>query len=95
MDEGTGTSVQDTSGNSLTATLTGGPIWTKGRLASGVQLDGSDDYLDVGTGPTAVNTVSFWIKPNTNSEHLLDLNGSAYISASSGTLSATGFTTPT
>ncbi|KKS19357.1 MAG: hypothetical protein UU77_C0052G0001, partial [candidate division WWE3 bacterium GW2011_GWC1_41_7] len=39
-------------------------------------------------------TVSFWIKPNSNTESILKLSDTEYISASSGTLSATGFDTP-
>ena len=57
-------------------------------------FDGTGDYIDIGTGPTTVNTIAFWANPDTTTEHIIDLNGTAYISASSGTLSATGFTAP-
>lgn len=60
-----------------------------------VYFDGTGDFVDIGTGPASVKSVSFWVRPTTTSEHFIDLNGSAYISASSGTLSATGFTSPT
>jgi len=95
MDEGTGTSAYDTSGNNNTGTLTNGPTWTNGKIGKAVNFDGSDDFVDVGSGPTAVNTVEFWVKPVTTTEYFVDLNGSAYVSASSGAVSATGFTTPT
>ncbi len=58
-------------------------------------FDGTGDYVDIGIGPTAVNVVAFWANPGTTSDYFIDLNGSAYISVSSGTLSATGFTDPT
>jgi len=98
MDEGTGTSAFDTSGNANTGSFGAGsaaPTWVNGKIGKGLSFDGVDDFVDVGSGPTAVNTVEFWVKPVTTTEYFVDLNGSAYVSASSGTVSATGFTTPT
>lgn len=52
-------------------------------------------YVNVGTSYNGVKSLSFWIKPNSTTQSVIDLNGSAYISFSSGTISATGFTSPT
>jgi hypothetical protein len=60
-----------------------------------LSFDGSDDYVTVSNSVGNIKTVSFWVKPITTSEQFIDLNGSAYIQSSSGTISATGFTSPT
>ena len=46
-------------------------------------------------GSAPVNTVSFWVKPTSTTASMINLTGSAYITATSGTISATGFTSPT
>ncbi|MEA3495203.1 MAG: hypothetical protein U9R42_04120, partial [Bacteroidota bacterium] len=60
-----------------------------------LEFDGTNDYVDIGTGPTIVKTVEFWVNPATTTEDCIDLNGSEYIEISSGTLTANGFTSPT
>ena len=60
-----------------------------------LDFDGSGDYIDIGSGPSSVKTVEFWVNSASTTEYLIDLNGSAYISVSSGTITATGFTSPT
>ncbi len=74
LDEGTGTSAQDTSGGGNTGTLTSGPVWTKGKLGKALKFDGSDDYVTVPhtTSLTLTNfTVSTWFK--WESEHPTDV----------------------
>ncbi|KKQ23516.1 MAG: hypothetical protein US38_C0014G0003 [Candidatus Roizmanbacteria bacterium GW2011_GWC1_37_12] len=97
FDEKTGASVNDISGNGYTGTWngTGASHWTTGKFGSAGNFNGTDDYISQGTGPTIVNSVSFWTYPTSTTNYFVDLNGSAYISATSGTLSATGFTSPT
>lgn len=41
-----------------------------------------------------VSSVGFWVKPTSTTASMLALNASAYISATSGVISATGFTSP-
>ncbi|OYT12785.1 MAG: hypothetical protein B6I19_08550, partial [Bacteroidetes bacterium 4572_114] len=60
-----------------------------------LDFDGVDDYVDIGTGPVSVKSVEFWAYPATITEYFIDLNGTAYISSSAGTISATGFALPT
>ena len=50
FNEGSGTTVQDSSGNSNTGTLVNGPIWVTGRYGPGLNFDGVNDYVDVGSG---------------------------------------------
>ncbi len=68
LDDGTGTSALDISGNSSTGTLTNGPTWTNGKVGKGVNFDGSDDYISIGD-VSALNTsgsvsASAWIYLN-------------------------------
>ena len=68
LDDGSGTSAVDSSGMGNTGTLTNGPVWTTGGYANGaVNLDGVDDYIDLGNGSaanlTSQVTLSAWIYP--------------------------------
>jgi|GEM_PF-1286092 len=100
LDEGYGTTLYDSiNGNNATlGTGASAPSWqSEDMCVSGkcLQFDGTDDYATVANTITGIKSVSFWVRPNTTTEYFVDLNGSAYISASSGTISATGFTDPT
>ena len=64
LDEGTGTTAGDASGNGNTGTLQGGAKWTEGKLDGGVYLDGVDDYLEVPNLITQTGTLAFWFKPD-------------------------------
>ena len=48
LDEGAGASASDTSGNGYMGFLTNGAAWTAGARLNAVDLDGTDDYVDVG-----------------------------------------------
>ena len=69
FDQSSGTSVTDSSGNSLTGTLTNGPTWTtSGKIGSAASFDGTNDY-----GSVAYNsllnikrvTMSAWVYKTT------------------------------
>ena len=51
-------------------------------------------YIDIGTGPASVKTVSLWIKQDDISadEFPIDLNGTDYLSIESGVVTVNGFT---
>ena len=90
---------QSASNNDGTLTnMDGNTDWVTSSAFAGpkncLDFDGVDDYVDIGTGPTNIRTVEFWINPNSTTEYFIDLNGSAYISSNSGIISATGFTSP-
>ena len=65
FNEGSGTSAADASGSGLTGTLTNGAAWATGRNAGAVQLDGVNDFVELGN-PTLLQltgsmTVSAWV----------------------------------
>lgn len=67
MDENSGTSVFDSSGNSYTGTMTGltAASWIPGKLGSALNFDGSGDYVDVSSVSSISNTtysISVWFK---------------------------------
>jgi len=68
MNEGTGTTAADSSGNGNTGTLTGGPTWSSGIASNAVVLDGVNDYVNVGDSATLENNATFtfaaWINPD-------------------------------
>jgi glucose/arabinose dehydrogenase/PKD repeat protein len=65
FDEGAGTAAADASGNGSTGTLTGGATWSVGKYGTAVNLDGGDDFVDLGNPAglrlTGSMTVSAWI----------------------------------
>lgn len=50
-------------------------------------------YIDIGTGPTSVKTISFWAKPDdvAGVDPFIDLNGTDIIKATTGTVGLGGF----
>jgi len=47
MEEGSGTTLYDTSGNSRNGTLNGNPTWSTGKYGKGVKLDGTGDFVQI------------------------------------------------
>lgn len=100
MDEAAGSTLNDRTSNGNTGTLgatTAAPAWqTPDQCVSGscLYFDGTNDVVTGGTTDN-IKSVSFWVKPTSTTTTILQLTSSAYINASSGTLAATGFTTPT
>jgi hypothetical protein len=66
LDEGSGTTAADASGNSNHGTLVGGPSWSAGQFAGALSFDGVDDYVNCGNGAslniTSRITVALWVK---------------------------------
>ena len=68
LDESSGTVAHDSSGHHHHGTLHGDPQWVSGVMAGAIQLDGSGDYVDIGSvGITwaAPRTVTGWAKAST------------------------------
>jgi subtilisin family serine protease len=66
LDEGSGTVAADSSGNGNNGTVAG-PVWFTGRLGGALSFDGSNDYVDLGTGAslnsmTTRMTLCTWVK---------------------------------
>lgn len=67
FEEKQGTTVNDTSGNANTGTLTGTvPYWTQGKYGTGGNFNGTDDTVSItdssNISPTGAITISGWIK---------------------------------
>ncbi len=70
FDEKTGQYANDTSGNGNTGTLgtgasvdTSDPTWTQGKYGEALKFDGSDDYVNMGTGGQVTDfTIEAWVK---------------------------------
>lgn len=78
-------------------TLNGTPSTGTDRfgLSRCYDLNGSSQYLTATISQT-IKSVWGWIYPDSTTLQIIDLDGGThYLSASSGTLSATGFSTPT
>lgn len=96
----TAATTADKSGSNDTGTLTNmnqntAPI--SGKMGQGLFFNGSNSYVDMSASYDGVKSVSFWFKPNSTTQSVIDLNGStATISTSGGTVIAgAGFATPT
>ncbi|PLX21395.1 hypothetical protein C0584_02680 [Candidatus Parcubacteria bacterium] len=84
----------DTSGNGNDGTVTGA-VSTIGGVNNSLKFNGTNAYVDVGDINQNLKTISFWFKSNSTTENIIDLDNSGHtISISSGTLSATGFVSP-
>jgi len=70
LDDGSGLTAIDSSGNGNDGTLTNmsGNEWTVGQIGGALELDGSNDYVDMGDAEslniTDAITVTAWIKPS-------------------------------
>ena len=92
----TGTYLYDETANNNDATTTGTTV-VDGIFGKARKFNGTSDVISALalTGGTAVQSVDFWVYPITTTEYFVDLNGSAYVWANAGTVTATGFTSPT
>ena len=68
LDDASGTTATDSSGNGNNGTLTNGPTWGAGQVNGGVVFDGVDDRINsVSNSPQIASltkaTVSFWVNP--------------------------------
>ena len=79
LDDGSGTSATDSSGNANTGTLTNGPTWTTGQIGGATSFDGTDDYINVGN-QSALNlginnfSISVWIFDTGATQNTLAIN---------------------
>ncbi len=64
LDENSGTTANDSSGNAHNGTLNGSASWVAGKLASAVQFNGTSSYIQVGDfNLNSSFTLAFWFKP--------------------------------
>lgn len=97
FEEGTGTTSYDTSGNGYNGTITGA-TYKSGKYGKALNFNGGTDAVGSISSIAGIKTVSFWVYPSSTTANLIDLQttpSTINVSASSGTISATGFTSPT
>lgn len=111
FNECSGTTLNDSISATNSATLTlGGTAgtctdgtnttnWSKGQSGAyngSLYFSGTTDNAAVTTALNYVQSVSFWAKPDSAAQSYLQLNAGTYISTdSNGTVTATGFSSPT
>ena len=70
LDETSGFTAYDSSGNGNTGTLVNGPTWTAGKIDGGLSFDGIDDNVNFGTpsdllmSSNTIFSISLWLKIN-------------------------------
>ena len=72
LDDASGTTATDSSGNGNNGTLTNGPTWSTGQVGGGVTFDGTDDaisILDANALDGATFTVSLWTRSSATGSH--------------------------
>ena len=75
LDDGSGTTAADSSGNGNDGTIQGDPQWVAGKVGGALEFDGDGDYVDCGNDAvfdiTEEITLSVWINANDilNGEH--------------------------
>lgn len=90
-----GTTIFDKSGNGNDGTNHGATP-TVGKLGQAMSFDGTSSYITIGDTSQLVETVSFWFKPGSTTNSIIDLDGGVHtIDISSSTLEANGFSSPT
>jgi hypothetical protein len=66
LDDGSGNTAVDSSGNGLAGSVAGNPSWTAGMVGGALKFDGDGDYVDIGKDPkfniTNQITIAAWIK---------------------------------
>ena len=66
FEEGIGTTTADTSGNNNRGTLINSPVWTTGKVGSGLQFDGQNTYVSVNDSNsldvTTAISIEAWVK---------------------------------
>jgi len=66
LDQTSGTTAYDASGNGNDGTLMGDPKWTVGKIGGALEMDGTEDYVDCGNGDvlniTQQVTLAAWVK---------------------------------
>lgn len=94
-DESSGNAA-DSSGNGLTLTNNNTVAYAGGKFGNAASFTAaSSRYLSTASTISGVKTVSFWTYNASDTDEYINLTTSAYITSSSGTVSATGFTSPT
>ncbi len=76
LDEGSGSTASDSSGNGHTGTLYSSPSWISGKFSNALSFNGSSSYMGISNfSLNSSFSISFWFKPASGS---LDANQGSY-----------------
>jgi hypothetical protein len=86
FNEGSGTTANDSSGNSHNGTLHNGATWTSGKQGGGISFDGINDYVDIGKFDVMGSelTIAAWFKAD-SFNHLSSFHDARIVSKATGT----------
>ena len=85
---------QTSAGTCATASTAWG-VGSTGKYSASLNFDGTDDYVSIGDIGTSATALSFWVKPSSTTQSIVELSASDSIAISSSTVSVTGFGTET
>ncbi|HLE48848.1 MAG TPA: LamG domain-containing protein [Patescibacteria group bacterium] len=93
MDEASGDAA-DSSGNGVTLTNQSTVSYVGGKFGNSIDLvPASTDYFSTATDINGIQSISFWVYPDdVTANYFISYSDTVYISVSSGTLAANGFT---
>lgn len=66
-----------------------------GHSGQALSFNGTNSSVTVGASYNSVKTVSFWTKPSSTTQSIIDLNGTQTVDIFAGTVRGNNFTTPT
>ena len=92
------TEIKDTSGNAKHGDAQGSLATAsavRGQTGQALSFNGTSDLVSLGNVGSGVKTVAFWVKPSSTTQPFIDLNATATIDMTSGTVAANNFTSPT
>ena len=84
----------DLSGKGKDGAIVGKPMAGQSLLGRFLQFDGTNNYINSGN-VGSIKSIAFWMNPDSTTEDIVDLDGGTHtIEITAGTLSATGFSSP-
>mgnify|MGYP000932915737 CR=1 FL=1 len=87
LDDGSGTTAKDKSGNNNTGTLTNGPTWvTNGKSGNALSFDGTDDYVNISSSTSMVTQNAITVEGWVNRSNFVDADTLYVLGSQSSTL---------
>jgi hypothetical protein len=94
MDESSGNAA-DSGGNGYTLTNNGTTTFVGGKFGNGSEhVPASVQHFSTASTVSGVKSISLWVNPDSTTNYYVSLTSGAYITSSTGTLTATGFADP-
>jgi len=94
FDEGSGTTVVDSSGAGHAGTVSGNPTWVSGVKGSALRLDGNGDYVTVADAPSldlsGAMSIAVWVRPEKTATQYVVKKGTSSVDGYEIGLSSAG-----